>query len=498
MTAAMVLGMTACGGEEASSSSAAEESSVESSVESSEETPSSSSEEKGNVDLQVGEVSIDFEDGNFGFVGNDKSVAAAKADDSVLEVVSYNGSKALKVTPQGGTIYVGIQADALLGDDVSKVRTIEMTIGTENPDGNFASASGKVYAFLGEDNVKTEAAWSVYLETANPKRVSFSVPDDASFTAGNYIVVSLETDTGKDKGATAANLYIDDIAFLDASGNVLAADTTAEYVAASTNAADRSNLYSLKNAVNFEGFAVAGSGWGQDGFEMPQEILDALVPGSVVEISYSSENGDMWIVMPDAENGWARVGQGNADGSNSDVAYINNSGNIAQITYEQLAAVCGDDVSKWGARMQCEATGAWEVYGIKVGRAVEFKPLKNLVNFEGFAVSGSGWGQDGFDMPQEILDALVPGSVVSIQYISENGDMWIVMPDSENGWMRVGQGNADGSNSDSAVFNGSVAQITFEQIAAVCGDDVSKWGARMQCEASGAWEVYSVKVGSAN
>ena len=120
------------------------------------------------------------------------------------------------------------------------------------------------------------------------------------------------------------------------------------------------------------------------------------------------------------------------------------------------------------------------------------------MNFEGFAVSGGGWSQDGFDMPQEILDALVPGSVVEISYSSENGDMWIVMPDSENGWMRVGQGNADGSNSDSAIFDGSKCYITYEQIAAVCGDDVSKWGARMQCEASGAWEVYSVKVGSAN
>ena len=498
MTAAMVLGMTACGGEEASNSSVAEESSVESTVESSEETPSSSaSEEKGNVDLQVGEVSIDFEDGNFGFVGNDKSVAAAKADDSVLEVVSYNGSKALKVTPQGGTIYVGIQADALLGDDVSKVRTIEMTIGTENPDGNFASTSGKIYTFLGEDNTKNESAWSVYLETANPKRVTCTVPDGQSFTAGNYIVVSLETDTGKDKGATAANLYIDDIAFLDASGNVLKADTTAEYVAASTDKVDRSNLYSLKNAVNFEGFAISAGGWSQDGFDMPQEILDALVPGSVVEISYSSENGDMWIVMPDAENGWMRVGQGNADGSNSDVAYINNSGNIAQITYEQLAAVCGDDVSKWGARMQCEASGAWEVFSVKVGTAAPSYTVQDAVNFEGFAVSGGGWSQDGFDMPQEILDALVPGSVVEISYSSENGDMWIVMPDSENGWMRVGQGNADGSNSDSAIFDGSKCYITYEQIAAVCGDDVSKWGARMQCEATGAWEVYGVKVGKA-
>ena len=53
-----------------------------------------------------------------------------------------------------------------------------------------------------------------------------------------------------------------------------------------------------------------------------------------------------------------------------DPAYINNSGNIAQITYEQLAALCGDDVSTWGARMQCESDSAWEVYGVWVSTPV--------------------------------------------------------------------------------------------------------------------------------
>ena len=30
------------------------------------------------------------------------------------------------------------------------------------------------------------------------------------------------------------------------------------------------------------------------------------------------------------------------------------------------------------------------------------------------------------------------------------------------------------------------------------GEDVSAWGARMQCESSGAWSVYSVTVGQAH
>lgn len=143
--------------------------------------------------------------------------------------------------------------------------------------------------------------------------------------------------------------------------------------------------------------------------------------------------------------------------------------------------------------MQCEASGAWEVYGVRVGTAEEFAPLNNLVNFEGFATSAAGWAQDGFEMPQEILDALVPGAVVTIQYSSEYDDMWIVMNGAQAGWMRVGQPGGEGTP---GLSNGSYCQITYEQIAALCGDDVSTWGATMQCEASGAWEVYNVWVGT--
>ena len=488
LMAAMALSMAACGGDQPVSESSSESSVTESTQES---VPEAS------TVVEAGPASIDFEDGQFGFIGIDKTVASAKADEFVYELTSFNGSTALKVTPQGKIPYVGIQVDALLGEAASSVKTIEMSVGIENPDGKFCAASGKVYTFLGEDNVRKESPWSVYPETANPKTVTYTVPDGQSFTAGNYMVVSLETDTGKDAGATAANLFIDNITFKDASGNVLTADSSAQYVAVAEEKADRSNLFALKNAVNFEGYSLSAGGWGQNGIAMTQEIIDALVPGSVVEISYASESGDMWLVMNEAEIGWSRVGQGNADGSNSDSAYYNNAKNIAQITYEQIAAVCGDDVSKWGSTMQCESSGAWEVFSIKVGQAAPSYVLQNAVTFEGYNVSAGGWGQNGIAMTQEIIDALVPGSVVEITYTSESGDMWLVMNEAAIGWSRVGQGNADGSGSDSGIFDGNKCYITYEQIAAVCGDDVSTWGSTMQCESSGNWEVYGIRVGKA-
>ena len=490
MSIAMGLSICACGNGDAKNTSADNPATQESAAETpaqSEADAGEETEKEAGETAPAGEASIDFEDGLFAFVGSDK-VVSPSSDNSVYSVEDYNGSKALKVTPQGGVPYVGFQMDALLGDQVSNLKTVEMTIGIENPDGEFQACSGNIYGMVGEENKKTNEAWSVYLETGNPKTVSYTVPDDQTFGANNTIVVSLETDNGMNAGAAQANLYIDNVRFLDANGNVLAVDTSAEYVSASTND-DRANLYAVSGAVNFEGFACKGDGWAQDGFEMPQEIIDALVPGSVVEISYSSESGDMWLVMPDAAAGWMRVGNGDSD----IFAYHNNAGNIAQITYEQLAAVCGDDVSTWGARMQCEASGAWEVTSVKVGTKSNPITAVGAVNFEGFACKGDGWAQDGFEMPQEIIDALVPGSVVEISYSSESGDMWLVMPDAAAGWMRVGNGDGDVF----AAYNGSVCQLTYEQIASICGDDVSTWGARMQCEASGAWEVYGVKVGTA-
>ncbi len=491
LAAAMAMSVVACGGkgtDNAKDTNATVQANTETSV--AESTPTAETTPAKTTPVAntqtaapVGEVSIDFEDGVYGFVGVDKSVNPV-GDDSTLSIADFGGSKALKVESNGKIPYVGIQVDALLGDKAANVKTVEMSLGIENPDGEFNAVSGKIYAFLGAENERKDGDWSVYLETANPKTAVYAVPDEMSFGEGNYMVVSLETDNGKDAGATPAILYIDNIAFKDASGNVIAADTTAEYVSTATGE-DRSNLANVTDAVEFEGFATKGDGWAQSGFAMTEDILAALVPGSVVEISFTSENGDMWIVMNEAEAGWMRVGDG-TNGSST----VNDSKTTAQIPFEMLAEYCGDDVSKWGTTMQCEASGAWEVFSVKVGQAAKSYSLTDTVEFKGFATKGDGWAQDGKDMTEDILTALVPGSVVEVTYTSESGDMWLVLPDAEAGWMRVG----DGTNGK-AITDGSKAYIPYEMIAEYCGDDVSKWGARMQCEASGAWEVFGVAVG---
>ena len=437
-------------------------------------------------------ASIDFEDGQMGFV--EVYSAPANAADVELNVVDFGGSKALEVKNLTGKVpFVGIDVSSLCGADTAKIASVSMKLGVSYEDGSFSACAGKITTWTGEDLVQTGYDWSVYMESKNPKVATVDV-SGVPFVADakNIMVLSLETDNGIDAGHGNATLYVDDITFYDASENVLTADQSVAFAAPagySDSGRDSSNLFAVKNAVEFEGFQTSADAWTQAGFTMPQEILDALVPGSVVEIEYKSETGNMWLVMNEAQAGWMRVGQAGTD----DPAYQNNSHNIAQVTYEQLAALCTDDVSTWGSTMQCESDGAWEVFSVKVGQQAKNIAVVNGVDFAGFATKAGAWSQDGFDMPQEIIDALVPGAVVEVTYSSETGNMWLVMPDSTAGWMRVGQAGTE----DPALCDGQKCYVTYEQIAALCGDDVSTWGARMQCEADGEWEVYSVKVGTA-
>ncbi len=423
---------------------------------------------------------IDFENGVFAFAG--LSMDKGNADKSELSVEDCHDSKALKVAAQGKVPYVAFNLDGLLGENIANVRAIVADFGLDNAeDGKFYAASGNIFTYTGADLVETAHGWSVYMEKKNPRTVTAKLGDDEAFIAGagNYMVISKEVDNAQTAGMAPVGLCLDNIKFLDADGNALPVDLTAEYVAADSGR-DLSNLVALKDAVEFEGFSgITGSAWGQNGLEMPQAFVDALVPGSVVEIEYASADGSMWVVMPWATAGWIRVAQGQAA--------INNSHNIAQIPYEKFVEGCGEDKSTWGAMFQCEAASDWEVYAVRVGQKVNQIVLKNAVEFPGFATSGAAWSQNGFEMPQEIIDALVPGSVIEISYTSADGDIWLVMPWASAGWMRVSQGTA--------LKVGGKAYITYEEIEALCGEDKSTWGAMMQCEGSSDWEVYSVRVG---
>ncbi len=481
MAGTMVLSMAACGGEETSTTPDPTQAPAPT------EAPAAEPTAEPAPAPVVEDASIDFEDGNMGFL--QVYTVPANADDSVLEVVDYNGSKAVQVTCNGDVPYIGIDVQSLLGDNTEKLASMEVSVGVANPSGKFQAVSGEILAWSGEDLVESVDTWSVYLESANPKKAVATLKAGEEFVNGanNLFIIDMKVDNAKDAGLGNSTMYIDNIRFLDKDGNLLTADTTVAFAgpeAFSSSGLDMSNLAAVKGAVNFEGFACTGGAWAQNGFEMPQEVVDALVPGSVVEIAYTSETGNMWIVMPWATAGWMRVGDGGK-------SYTNNSKNICQITYEQIEALCGEDKSTWGAMMQCESDSNWEVFSVKVGQKAPVYAVGNAVEFPGFAVSGGAWAQNGLEMPQEIVDALVPGSVLEIDYTSETGNLWVVMPWATAGWMRV----ADGGNS---VCYGGKCYVTYEQIEAMCGEDKSTWGAMLQCESDSNWEVFGLRVGTAN
>ena len=434
--------------------------------------------------MAEGDVSLDFEDGNAGFVSVYEGMANSASAD--IAVADYNGGKALKITNNNGKVpYIAFDVLSLLGEKAADVALIEMTMGIENPDGKFYACSGDMKLFAGGELSKVARPWSVYMEKKNPKVASFPMNEETFSADAPLMVVTLSVDNGAAKGAAPAVLYVDDIRFLDADGNVIPADSMAAFAEPEGfgGGADMSNLQYLgADAVELEGMAgLAAGAWAQDGVEMTDAFKEALVPGAVIEISYSSESGDIWVVMPDAAAGWSRIEQ--------QTAVTNLSHSTAQITFQQMAAVLGDDVSAWGARLQCESSGAWEVYGVKVGQPTGLKNLANEVSLDGFEKSAGAWAQDGLELTEEQWALMKPGAVIEINYSSESGDMWIVLPWAEAGWSRIEQ--------QTAACNGSICQISYEQIAAVLGDDVSKWGAMLQCESSGAWEVYGVSIASA-
>ena len=486
MAAVMTLSLAACGGEQTSNdvtpTTAPTATTAPTQAPVAEPTKAP---EPQNV--SIADASINFEDGNYGFV--QPFMEFATSAELELSVADFNGSKALKIENLNGKFpYIGIDVSSLLGANAAKVAGVEFVSGASTATGKFYAIAGEVKVWHGtkfaeKDSVKL-ADWSVYMEKKNPKVSTAKLSAGNEFVAeeSNLLLINLKTDNGAATGENAT-IYLDDIRFYDKDGKTVTADTTVAFNAPEGFAGggpDLSNLYAVSNKVEFPGFACGGDGWAQNGFEMPQEIIDALVPGSVVEINYTSEDGTMWIVMPDSAAGWMRVAQGQA--------YINNSKSVAQIPYEKFVELLGEDKTTWGARMQCEAQTKWEVFSVSVGTAAQRTGIANPVEFEGFACGGDGWAQNGFEVPQGIWDALVPGSIIEIDYTSEDGTLWIVMPDSAAGWMRCAQGTA--------VLDGSKAYITYEQIAAACGEDKSTWGARMQCEAQTKWEVYGLRVGT--
>ena len=502
VAAAMAMSLAACGGSDTAGSSEPAQSqestpAAEPTAEPTEapapESSAPAQEEPAAPAVEAGPASIDFEDGLFGFVG-DNTTAIGGTAAGTYSVVDYSGSKALEAVPGGKPMAIGFQIDAMLGDKLADVKTVDLTIGVTSADGNFYACSGYLYGmYAGEKN---GSAWSVYLETANPKTATYTVPDGKAFAEGDTFVVSLETDNAATEGVGYQTVYIDNLTFKDADGNVIEADSAAEFVAPATGADP--NLMVLKNTVELEGFACSGSGWSQGGLNPLSDdqktlIAENLVPGSVIEIEYSSD-APVWLVS-DGTTGWQRA----VDESTFAVCgYVAADGSKVQYTYEQLASFWGDGFEQNMTFLQAESSADFEIYSVKIGTDSGFVTLGSGVELEGFACSGSGWSQGGLnplsdDQKALIAENLVPGSVIEIEY-SADAPVWLVS-DGTTGWQRA----VDESTfavCGTVYKDGGAVQYTYEQLASFWGDGFEQNMTFLQAESSVDFEVYSVKISS--
>ena len=486
LAGALALSLTACGKPSSSSTDATSGTS---------ENPTSGE----NPGTTTEEVSVDFEDGKFGFVAPYLGVAGSSEVE--LSIADFGGSKALKIDNVGGkTPYIGIDVTSLLGDKVADVATIEANFGVSYESGKFSPVVGVFTTWTGEDLTQTNYKWTVYLENKNPYKGKFDI-SATPFVAGNKNIVTLGLNTtanGVDAAAVkTATIYVDNIRFLDKDGKIIVADTSAEFDEPDGFApAEGGEL--LTDLVTFEGFEISGGAWGQNGLELTEDFLNAIVPGSVIEVTAGADMADgVWILFPDSSAGWMRVGApSGATTSDADTPAVV-IGNKTYITYEQIVAVVGEDKANWGARLQCESNADWAVVSVKVGKKAI--SLGSTVDFEGFETSGGAWGQNGFDLTEDFLNAIVPGSIIEVTAGADMADgVWILFPDSSAGWMRVGApSGATTSDADTpATVQGNKTYITYEQIVAVVGEDKANWGARLQCESNADWAVVSVKVGT--
>ena len=447
---------------------------------------------------KVATPSVDFEDGKFGFAK--MNLLKGKPDDSVLSVVDFGGSKALKAeNTNQGNMYIGINVDALLGADTAKVAKIQFGIGTGSKDGKFAASSGRLYTYTGDNLVETEALkWSVYLEEANPKIYTVDVNGFVA-SKDNYIIFSKETDNA----SLPQDLYIDDIAFLDADGNTLKANTDAVFGNPKGFAKEGkdSALVYLENPTELEGFSVSEAEWKQKGVEITDEMRALFKPGCVLEIAYKCEN-PVWLVNsstdanPNPNGLWLR----GIDDSFIPTGYVSTDGTVVQYTYEQLAAFWGEGWENTIFKLEAEGQNPWEVYSVKVGQQSGFKLLGNVTELEGFSVSEKAWNQKGVDVTDEMRALFKPGTVLEISYKCEN-PVWMICksidsnPNPKGKWLR----SIDDTTyitTGSLNEDGTVIQYTYEQLAEFWGDGWENTITGIECEGQNDWEVYSVKVGT--
>ena len=436
-------------------------------------TPEPTSEPTKAPDTVTDEISIDFEDGNFGFAM--MKTRPRKADESVLSVTEVNGSKALYVKHvEAAEMHLGIDIDAILGEKVTEVRKITMTLGTEHGDAKFASAAGELLVYTGDQLVETKVStWAVYMKNKNPKTVTIELPEGVAFTAGNdnYFVINKLEDTG----SVISDFYIDDIRFYDANGNVLKGDTTV-VMEAPANFLKRveeedDNTSAVKVAMD----EAYGGDWGQSGI-ISAEVLSQFTSGVTITVKYELQSGYDYYLWGPMDSSWAKLGPAKigmtakAAAEEGDKYHAQDDGFIViddftntELTFTLPAAVVAELVASGGLSAQTYGVVAYELVleGVAGGTSApavtpdapaeepaepEIDPtndtIEGTVGYTGtYKMSDSTWWTQVSMTKADILGDVSADQVAGIKFTSDTKFVIGYNADANGTWKQYDSGN---------------------------------------------------------
>jgi hypothetical protein len=290
-------------------------------------------------------TAVDFSNGNFDFL---RVYSATPGGPEVkLSLITQGESQAVRAEITGkGAPAIAVDASSLLGDNVAKLREMQLVVGVERADGEFHAVSGTVTALSGADRAESADPWSVYLPTKNPNTVRAVLDEGTSFVPGAYnmFIIRKAVDNALDRGLPQSNLIIYSIEFFDEYGEPIPVDADARFSAPEGfGELDMSNLAQVSGEELIPGAEGTSAGWGQ-AFALPTVKnggvfdADALTPQSVITVYYNSETPpelilQSWTDGAPEGSGWAKVAP----------RAVNDSNGIAQYAFADMAAAFGTE-----------------------------------------------------------------------------------------------------------------------------------------------------------
>jgi hypothetical protein len=303
---------------------------------------------------------IHFTGGKYGFLSVDESPAGASR--VKLSLVDYRGGKAVRAEINGnGTPYIVIDASSILGKSVGSLREMWVTIGVENPSGEFYAVSGDIRAYSGADRTESRDPWSVYLPHKNPNIARVVLDEGEEFIPGahNFFILTRKEDVALGEGRPPSNLVISEIHFFDADGKEMRVNPDAVFSAPEGfGELDRSNLLPAGGEIFIEKSDGTSKNWGQavaldtakNGGPFDASLLG---PDVVITVYYASAAPpelilQSWTQGAPEGSGWAKTAP----------AAVNNSASAAQYTYAGMAAAFGTgDFALWLDKLYVGDTG---------------------------------------------------------------------------------------------------------------------------------------------